>query len=167
MEALTRELGITLPLFLAQAFNFLVVLAVLTVVLWRPLLKTLHERDATIRKGLTDAAHAAEDRAQAVAEKTVLLEEAAHEAREKAAHVLELAHEKEVQVLAAAQLRNERALQELDDEESRRLRSTRRKVLEEGKDVVREVLLAYATLNPKQIDEALLERAVKELKRSL
>ena len=167
MEALAHELGITLPLFLAQAFNFLVVLGVLTVVLWRPLLRTLHERDLVIRKGLADAAAASESRTQAEADRTTLLELAAKEAREKSAHVLELAHEKESQVLAVAQLRSERALKELDEEESRRLRATKRKVLEEGKDVVREVLLQYATLNPKQIDEALLDKAMKELKKSL
>lgn len=167
MEALAHELGITLPLFLAQAFNFIVVLAILTVVLWRPLLRTLHERSLVIRKGLSDAAHAAEERERAGVERAMLLEESARDAREKADRVIHLAHEKESQLLATAQLQAERMRHELDEEESRRLRATRRKVLEEGKDVVRDVVLAYAKLNPKQIDEALLEQSLQELKKAL
>jgi|GEM_PF-5998495 len=167
MGALAQELGIHLSLFLAQAFNFLVVLALLSVVLWRPLMKIMHERDLTIRKGLTDAAHAAEVRKAAEGERTEILEQAAQVAREKADHLIHLAHEKESQLLATAQLQGERIRKELDEEEARRLRSTRRKVLEEGKDVVREVVLAYAKLNPKQIDDALLEQAIKELKKAL
>lgn len=63
-------------LFLAQAVNFLIVLAVLTKFVFRPLLKTMGERRRKIEQGVQDAATAAAQREDALAEKNRVLERA-------------------------------------------------------------------------------------------
>ncbi|MBP6869035.1 MAG: ATP synthase F0 subunit B [Candidatus Pacebacteria bacterium] len=58
MEQLFDAFGIDWKLLIAQAINFGVLLAVLTYLLYKPVLKTLDERSALIKKGVVDAEEA-------------------------------------------------------------------------------------------------------------
>jgi F-type H+-transporting ATPase subunit b len=83
-------LGINAGMLFGQIFNFLVLLAVLTLVLWRPAVNMLDARRATIQKGLEDAAEAARARENAEQEAARVLAEA----RLEAARIIEDARSK-------------------------------------------------------------------------
>lgn len=61
-------LGINTGFLVAQIINFLIIFALLTAFLWRPIVNTLDSRAVRIQKGLEDAAAAANARRNAEAE---------------------------------------------------------------------------------------------------
>lgn len=73
-------LGINLGLFISQVVNFFVIMAILTVLLLRPVRNMLESRAAKIQKGLEDAAAAANARRNAEAEAEKILAQARQEA---------------------------------------------------------------------------------------
>lgn len=68
MEALFATFGIEWKLLLIQAVNFGIVLVVLSIFLFKPLMKVLEERKQVIAKGVKDAEHAARAKAESEAE---------------------------------------------------------------------------------------------------
>lgn len=74
-------LGINGGFLLAQAINFGLIFALLSALLWRPLINMLDARSAKIQKGLEDAAAAANARMNAEAEAAKVLEAARREAQ--------------------------------------------------------------------------------------
>lgn len=83
-------LGINGGLLFAHTFNFLIVMGLLTVLLWRPAVNMLDARSAKIQKGLEDAATAAKARQNAEAE----VEKILADARAQANKVLEEARQR-------------------------------------------------------------------------
>ncbi len=73
-------LGINGGLLIVHTFNFLLVAAILTVLLWRPALNMLDARAMKIKRGLEDAAAAAMARQNAEADVAKILAEAKAEA---------------------------------------------------------------------------------------
>ena len=78
-------LGINTGFIIAQIINFLLIMALLTVVLWKPIVNMLDSRSAKIAKGLEDASAAANARRNAEAEAEKILAQA----RSEAAQVIE------------------------------------------------------------------------------
>ncbi len=76
MSDLFAQLGINLKLLIAQGINFLIVLVVLTIFVYKPLLKYLRERREKIAQGLADAAEAKKAREWAEADGAKLVAEA-------------------------------------------------------------------------------------------
>ena len=74
-------LGIDVGVLVAQLINFFLLLALLSLVLYRPVTKMLRERSERIAKGLADAAEAEKRAAQAEADYQKRLEEARREAQ--------------------------------------------------------------------------------------
>lgn len=72
--------GINTGFLIAQIINFFFIMAVLTVILWRPVVNMLDRREAEIAKGLEDAAAAADARQNAEAEAEKILAQARTEA---------------------------------------------------------------------------------------
>ncbi len=75
------ELGIDLGYLIAQLVNFFLLLGVLTLVLFRPMRRMLHERSERIAKGLADAEIAAKHAEQAEADYQKRMAEARREAQ--------------------------------------------------------------------------------------
>ncbi|MCU0512597.1 MAG: F0F1 ATP synthase subunit B [Anaerolineae bacterium] len=73
---LLTPLGINSGLLFTQTFNFLLVAALLTFLLWRPAVNFLDARSARIQKGLEDAAAAAKARQNAEVEAEKIMAEA-------------------------------------------------------------------------------------------
>jgi len=73
-------LGINLGFLIAQIINFGLILAVLTIFLWRPMTNMLDARAAKIERGLEDAAAAANARRNAEVEADKILAQARTEA---------------------------------------------------------------------------------------
>ena len=98
-------LGINTGFLIAQIINFLLIFALLTAFLWRPIVNTLDSRAARIRKGLEDAAAAANARRNAESEAEQILSAA----RADAARVIEEARSRgeEVERQVQAEARQE------------------------------------------------------------
>lgn len=79
MEIL-ENFGFDFTLFIAQIINFLIIAFIFKKFLYKPLLKTLKDRQKTIVKGLKDAEEAQKDRAQAEEQKDIILTKASKEA---------------------------------------------------------------------------------------
>ena len=162
MEQLFGQLGIDWHLLLSQAVNFLLVLIVLRVFVYKPLLKLLHERRDKIESGLQKAEEA--DRRlhevdeigkgkikEAEAQALALLKKTETEGRELEAKMLAEARRKEAEELAATQ-----AVLRAKEEESRQA------MAKEAAQMVKKVLVKTVELAPEKIDDALIARAVKE-----
>lgn len=104
MEQLIESFGIDGKLIVAQIINFVILLALLSYFLYKPMLKLLAERQEKIAKGITDAEAAAKARATADEEKRAVLTEAAQKASEV-----------EKQAAQTAQKRGEEIVQEASE----------------------------------------------------
>jgi F-type H+-transporting ATPase subunit b len=79
MDQLIAVFGIEWELLIAETVNFLILLAILTYFLYRPVMKVLAERSATIKKGLEDAEAAAHTRTAVEGERAGIVAAAHHE----------------------------------------------------------------------------------------
>lgn len=131
MDEIINAFGIDGRLIIIQIVNFAILMAALGYFLYRPVLKLLREREEKIAQGLKDAEQAAVARAEADAEKQVILTGAHADAvavttRAKSAavvtasEVLAVAEVKANELLRQAELRSEQlraqALSESDKE---------------------------------------------------
>lgn len=107
MEQLIEAFGIDIRLIIIQVFNFGLLMAVLTYFLYKPILKLLAEREATIKKGVEDAAAAESARTQAAEEKKGIIAAANKEAEAMAARAKEHAGVKGDEIVADARKKAE------------------------------------------------------------
>ncbi len=98
-----EKLGIDAGVLIAQLVNFFLLLALLSLVLYRPVTKMLRERSERIAKGLADAEMAEKRAAQAEADYQKRLEEARREAQALVAQAREAAEKERQAILARAQ----------------------------------------------------------------
>lgn len=94
------ELGIDIGLLIAQLVSFFLLLAILRLVLYKPVRQTLHARRERIAKGLADAEAAAKRAEQAEAEYQKRLESAQREAQAILAEAKEAARKESEAIIA-------------------------------------------------------------------
>ena len=116
MERFFTEFGVNLPALIFQIVNFLLLLYLLNRLLFKPLLKTLDERQARISQGLKDAEQAARDRELARAEREAALDEARREAQSMVARATKIAEDSRNEIVAAARSEAERVTARARDE---------------------------------------------------
>lgn len=115
MGALVAAFGIDWQLLLAQGVNFIVVLVVLTYFVYGPVMRSLKDRAAAIKRGIEDAAAAARDRETVKGERGAIISEAQHEAemilaraedegKNERAEIVKNAQDRAASVLKDAQL---------------------------------------------------------------
>lgn len=163
MEQLFSQLGIQWQLLLSQAVNFLLLLIVLRIFVYKPLLKLLHERRDRIEQGLVKADEA--DRRlleieeigvgkikEAEATAFSILKKTEADAKVLEARLMNEAHRKEAEELAATE-----AMLRGKEEESRR------GMEREAATLVRAAIAKTVELSPEKIDDALIARAVKDV----
>ncbi|MEZ4200109.1 MAG: F0F1 ATP synthase subunit B [Candidatus Paceibacterota bacterium] len=102
MEQLIHAFGIDAKLIVIQIINFGLLLAALSYLLYKPLLKVLQDREDTIAQGIKDAESAAKAKAKAADEKKEILTAAHKEAGEVALRAKESAEEQANQIVATA-----------------------------------------------------------------
>ncbi|MBM3187894.1 MAG: F0F1 ATP synthase subunit B [Chloroflexi bacterium] len=97
-----QELGLDLGLLLSQIVNFGLLAIVLSLLLYRPILRKLEERANRINKGLDDAERAQQMLAEAQVEYQNTLERARREAHEITERATRLAEQQRQEILAQA-----------------------------------------------------------------
>lgn len=167
MNSLFAQLGINGKLFLAQGFNFLVVLFVLTIFVYRPLLKLLEERRKKIEFGLRGAEEAERRLRKADEEGVKKIKEAdksamqiigvaEESARKRSEEIVAVAEKKAGSIVEAAALVGEHKKQE----ELRRL-------ADGARAIVKEAISKAVELDPASIDEKLVSRAVEIIRKKV
>lgn len=135
-----EKLGIDVGVLIAQLVNFFLLLALLTLVLYRPVTKMLRERSERIAKGLLDAELAEKRAAQAEAEYQKRMEEARREAQAIIAQARENAEKERQAILARAQAE----AQELRTRTEQELERERREALQALQSQVADLAIAAA-----------------------
>lgn len=160
---LLEQLGINWKLFLSQAVNFFILLIVLRLFVYKPLLTTIRKRNEKIKDGLQKAKEAdirlaevdviAKKHLQEADRQSIQIIEASEERAKKLEESLvKKAEERQQEMLAQMQLANERQREE-----------ARQRVLQGASELVKKILIKTVELNPKDIDEALIDKAVSKL----
>jgi len=167
MQQLLSQLGINWSLLLSQAVNFVLLLIVLRVFVYKPLLKLLHDRREKIEGGLVKAEEAdrrlrevdelnkgkikhAEIEAMGILKKTEL------DAKSLEEKLLAAAKRKEEEAVASAAVR----LRSQEEE-------SRRAMEKEAAALVRLAITRTVELSPEKIDDALIAKAVTEAKQQV
>jgi len=167
MQQLFSQLGINGSFLLSQAVNFVLLLIVLRIFVYKPLLKLLHDRREKIEGGLAKAEEAdrrlhevdelskgkikhAENEALGILKKTEL------DAKTLEEKLLAEAKRREEEAVASAAVR----LRSQEEE-------SRRAMEKEAAALVRAAITRTVELSPEKIDDALIAKAVGEAKQQI
>jgi len=157
------QLGINWKLFLSQAVNFFILLFVLQRFVYKPLMKVMKTRSEKIKEGLDKAEEA-----------DIRLKEVDEIGKGK----IKEAEEKGIEIIKATETRAKVLDKEISDKAEKKQKEmnellkqsflkqqeeAKSKVLAEAGELVKKALIKTVELNPKDIDEALIKKAVKEV----
>ena len=139
MGSLLSTFGIDWHLLLAQGANFLILAALLTWLLYKPVLKMVKERERVVAQGVEDAERATEKLAAADGEGAKRV----READQTATSIMETARQgaEEAKTLATKEA-EARALKIVQDAEARAAEASARALRESEKEIARLALLA-------------------------
>jgi F-type H+-transporting ATPase subunit b len=163
MNELFEQLGIDWKLFLSQIFNFFVLLGVLTFFVYKPLIKTIKERNKRIKDGLDKAEEA-----------DVRLKEIDNIGKEK----IKDAEQQSIEIIKATENRAKVLDKEIQEKAEKKqkeindlLRQSAKKqqeelnalVMKDAIELVKKVVSKTVELNPKEIDDKLIKKAASEV----
>ncbi len=162
MQSLVENFGIDWRLLLSQFFNFLVILAIFTFLIYKPLSKNIAERRKKIKEGLDKE----EEASERLSEIAVLEKETLKKAEGEAVGIISgaeaRAKERESEILQEAEEKNKemqrKALEEINEEKQESLRKAEKEIA----SLAKEVLVKAVKVNPSAVDEALLKRVTEE-----
>ncbi len=166
MSELLHKLGIDWKLLLAQAVNFLIILIVLRLTVYKPLIRMLHERKSRIEQGLKDAS----DAGTRLGEVELIAKGKIAQAEKESLHILSKlevhAREQEEEIMRAAKEKGEEVLRNAEKTAKAKQIEAEKKVYEEATGLVRAAIAKTVELSPNAIDEALVREALKSIKHS-
>jgi len=158
------QLGINWKLFLSQAFNFFILLGVLTFFVYKPLMKVMKERTQKIQEGLTKAEEA-DIRLKEVDE---ISKAKIKEAEGKSIEIIKLTGQKAKLLEQDFQEKQEEKQKQIAIEmqkmQKKQKEEAEKAVFENAVNLVKDLLSKTVELNPKEIDDKLISKAVKEIK---
>lgn len=163
MNEFFDQFGIDWKLFLSQLVNFLLILVVLTVFVYKPVLKIIKERNNKIKEGLDKAEEAAVrlKEIDEIGKKKIIEAETASiniiKTTEDRAKVLEHELQKKSE---EKQIQMQKELQENYKKQQEEVKGI---VLKNAVELVRKTLIKTVELNPEVVDEALIKKAVAEV----
>lgn len=132
--------GINGKLLIAQAVNFGLVLFVLWLVLYRPLMRILEERQGKIRKGVEDARAAQVARAGAEEEARTVMADVARKAECALSDARAQASKEEEKIVRGAKEEEGRIIRDA----TARAEEEKRKILSEGKEEIARMVVLGA-----------------------
>ena len=164
MGEFARQFGIDWKLLASQVVNFLILLTVLRLFLYKPVLKLLHNRRHRIEEGIEKADEA--DRrlgeVQEMAKGRLLAAE--HESLAMIRKAEEQAKERGEVLMGEAGKKQERLLTEARVAAQAERVKAREEFSREAASLIRAGIERTVELAPERIDEALIQKAVRELK---
>lgn len=165
MQQLITQLGIDWHLLLSQAVNFAVLLVVLRIFAYKPLLKIMRERRQKIEEGLQKSEEAtrrlhevdeiAKQKTRATEEEAIsIIRKTELQAKQAETKLLEEARRKESAIIESARLAAEKKEGEAREAFNR-----------EAASFVKAAVVKTVELSPEAIDEALVEKALREVRK--
>ncbi len=163
MSELFQTLGINGKLLIGQLLNFLIVLVILTVAVYKPLLAAMRKRRERIEYGLKGADEAEKQLAgievsrqekmkEADAQAMILMQETEKSGKRRFDEIVHGAQEKADYLLKEAAVLSKRKEQEEME-----------RVMAEAQGIIKEALIKTVELDPKQVDEKLIAKAIYEI----
>ena len=160
MEEFTKQFGIDWRLLVSQAVNFLIVLVVLRVFVYKPVAEILRERRRRVEEGIAKAAEAD----TRLADAQEMVRERVRQAEEEATYLLrqveEQAKQREQAMLESSRRKGEVLLQEA----RRTIEAEREKIHaeldKEARSLVRAAVIRVVEMDPQQVDDSLIEQAL-------
>lgn len=164
MSELVSQLGIDPKLLLAQGVNFLILLFVLTKFVYKPLIKMVEERRKKIELGIKGGERAEKIIKEAEQEKVGIIKEADIQAVFIISEAEKNAQKKGQDIAHQADMKAQQILHEAMLLAERKEKEEMEKVSAEAKKLVKEAIIRTVQLKPEQVDEKLIEQAIKGLK---
>lgn len=164
MSDILSQLGIDWKLFLSQLINFALILIVLTLFVYKPVLKIIKQRNAKIKEGL-DKAEEANVRLKEVDE---IGKQKIKEAENTSINIIKTTEKKAKDLEQELQKKSEeKQLQmqkELQESYKKQQEQAQDLVLKNAIELVKKTIVKTVELKPEAVDEALIKKAVAEIK---
>lgn len=163
MSELISQLGVDWRSLVGQAINFLLLLIVLRLFVYKPVIKILKDRKSKIEEGLVKAAEA--DRR--LGEMAIKEKERMKKAEEEALMLLRKTEEKakhlEGEMLRGAQEKEREALERTAIILKAKEEEMKKAMEKEAIHMIKSALQKTVEMKPGDIDEALIEKAIKQI----
>ena len=160
------QLGINLGAFIGQAVNFFILLLVLTFFVYRPVIKIIKERNKKLKEGLEKA----EEADVRLKEIDIIGKEKIKEAENTSISIIKDTEKKAkdldhklAQKLEEKQLQMQKDLQANYKKQQEEVKNL---VLRNAAELVKKTIVKTVELSPKDIDDALIKKAVNEIEKS-
>ena len=163
MGELFYQLGVNWRLLFSQGVNFLILLAVLTFVVYKPLLKLMEERKRRIESGLRGAEEAESKLSEIEKLKSVAIAEAEAEALQIISSSEKTAGLRSREILQEAGKRAEEALKEAVEVAEKKKAEELENLKKESAGLIREAIARTVELDPRVVDEKLIGKALEKL----
>ncbi|MSU60439.1 MAG: hypothetical protein EXS52_00800 [Candidatus Staskawiczbacteria bacterium] len=158
-----EQLGINWKLLLSQAVNFFILLIILRLFVYKPLLTVIRKRNEKIKEGLEKAKEAS----IRLAEVDVIAKEHLKKADQDSITIIKNTEERakklEESLVKKAEDRQKELLAQMQISNERQREDARARILQGASELVKKILIKTVELNPKDIDEALIDKAVSKL----
>ncbi|MEK7576393.1 MAG: ATP synthase F0 subunit B [Patescibacteria group bacterium] len=161
MAVIFSQLGVDWRLLLAQGVNFLVVLGVLTVFVWKPLLRMMDARRERIEDGLQNAKNADARLASIEKLKEARMSEAEREAVMRISEAESDANRRAGEIIKAGEKKSASILKEGQAILAQRREEQFDELIREAGSIIRSAVAKAALLHPTHIDEKLIAEASK------
>ncbi|MDP3792366.1 MAG: hypothetical protein Q8Q89_01415 [bacterium] len=164
MQELFSQLGINWKLLLAQGVNFIILLIVLTKFIYKPLIKMIDERRQKIELGVKGGEMAKKIISDAEGERMGIIKEADTRAVAIIFEAEKNAQNKAQSIALQADKKAQQTLREIMLIAERKEKEQMEKVSAEAKRLVKEAIIKTVQLKPEQVDEKLIEEAIRTVK---
>lgn len=164
MSELVSQLGIDPKLLLAQGVNFVILLFVLTKFVYKPLMKMVEARRQKIELGIQGGEKAEQIIKEAEGEKVGIIKKADTQAVGIISDAEKTAQKHAQEIALQADKKAQSALREAMLLAERKEKEGMDKVEAEARKLVKEAIIRTVQLKPEQVDEKLIEEAIKGLR---
>ncbi len=166
MTELIEKLGLDWRLLLTQAINFVIILVILRLTVYKPVLTVLKKRREKIAQGLEKAARADDELNEARAAKAHALAQAHRQSADIVARAQEKGKEQEAAILAVAHEKGESVVAQARQQAERDAETSRQRVLEDAETLIAQGVRLVVHAQPESFDQSLIAEAVNALKKS-
>lgn len=161
---LLGQLGIDWKLFLSQAFNFFILLGVLTLFVYKPLLSVIKKRNEKIKTGL-EKAEQADIRLKEI---DSIGKEKLKQADQQSVNIIKATEDRAKVLAQEMQKKNEEKQKEMqkqaEDQLKKQLEENKKVVLSQAGELIKKAIVKTVGLNPEAVDGALINEAIKKVK---
>jgi len=161
---LLGQLGTDRKLFLSQAFNFFILLGVLTLFVYKPLLSVIKKRNEKIKTGL-EKAEQADIRLKEI---DSIGKEKLKQADQQSVNIIKATEDRAKVLAQEMQKKNEEKQKEMqkqaEDQLKKQLEENKKVVLSQAGELIKKAIAKTVELKPEAVDQALIKKATESIK---